>query len=84
VTDNLLVHQRQLGEGLEVLPVAFENIGQIINNGQARVRIPLTDLSPLPAVTQALCAALPANLCSILGTSPTIEDLLDLLNGGLG
>lgn len=81
VTDNLLLHQRQLSEGLEVLPVAFENIGLIINDGQARVRIPFTDLSPLPAVTQALCAALPANLCSILGTSPTIEDLLDLLNG---
>jgi virulence factor Mce-like protein len=83
VTDNLLVHQRQLGEGLEVLPVAFENIGLLVNNGQANVRIPLTDLSPLPALTNALCAALPAALCSALGTSPTIEDLLDLLNGVL-
>jgi virulence factor Mce-like protein len=84
VTDNLLEHQRQLSEGLEVLPLAFDNIGRIIHNGQANVRIPLQDLSPLPAVTQALCAALPANLCNALGTSPTIEDLLDLLNGVLG
>ena len=83
VTDNLLVHQGQLGEGLEVLPVAFENIGLLVDSGQANVRIPLTDLSPVPALTNALCAALPANLCSALGTSPSIEDLLDLLNGVL-
>jgi virulence factor Mce-like protein len=81
VTGNLLVHQRQLGEQLEVLPVAFENIGQIVHNGQANVRIPLTDLSPVPALTQAICAALPAALCSALGTSPTLQDLLDILNG---
>jgi virulence factor Mce-like protein len=84
VTGNLLEHESQLSEGLEVVPVAFENIGKIINNGAAQVRIPLQDLAPLPALTDAICALLPANLCNALGTSPTIEDLLDLLNGALG
>jgi virulence factor Mce-like protein len=84
VTGNLLEHQRQLEEGIAVLPVAFENIGMIVHDGQANVRIPLQDLSPLPGVTNLLCASLPANLCSALGTSPTLEDLLGLLTGALG
>lgn len=86
VTDSVLQHRNQLGEAVDTLPVAFDNLGRTVTvDGYVNVRIPLQDLSPLPDLTGAICAALPASLCNALSLDATtsIADLLNILNGGL-
>jgi virulence factor Mce-like protein len=86
VTTDLLKHRAQLGEAVEDLPLAFDNLGKAVTkNGYVNVRLPLQDLSPVPDLTNALCAALPANLCNALSLDPTttLSDLLNILGGGL-
>ncbi|WP_182920421.1 MCE family protein [Nocardioides cavernaquae] len=85
VTTDLLKHRAQLGEAVEDLPLAFENLGKAVtHNGYVNVRLPLQDLSPVPDLTDALCQALPANLCNALGLDPltSLSDLLNILGGG--
>lgn len=85
VTNNLLAHREQLGEAVETLPVAFDNLGRAVtHDGFVNVRIPLENLSPLPDLTGAICAAVPANLCNALSLSPTssLNHLLMILGGG--
>jgi len=82
VTSDILEHQNNLAEALEVVPVAFENLGLAVRTpGSVDVRIPLQSLSPARELTDALCAALPANLCNSLGLSPSLDDLLGVLGG---
>jgi virulence factor Mce-like protein len=84
VTTDLLKHRTQLGEAIEDLPLAFSDLGRsVTKNGYVNVRLPLTDLSPLPDLTNALCAALPAGLCAAAGldAGATLNDLLNLLGG---
>lgn len=86
VTGNLLQHSSQLAEGVETLPVAFDNLGRAVTvNGYVNVRIPLQDLSPVPDLTNAICAALPPALCNALSldAATSLNDLLNLLGGGL-
>ncbi|GGO91212.1 ABC transporter substrate-binding protein [Nocardioides phosphati] len=86
VTGNLLKHSSQLGETVETLPLAFDNLGRAVTvRGTVNVRIPLQDLSPLPDLTNAICSALGNNLCNALSLDPTttINDLLKILGGGL-
>lgn len=83
VTGNLLEHSAQLGETVETLPLAFDNLGRAVTvPGTVNVRIPLQDLSPLPDLTGAICAAL-GDLCNALSLSPgtTIDHLLGILGG---
>jgi virulence factor Mce-like protein len=86
VTSNLLEHQSQLAEGVETLPIAFENLGRTVTvNGYVDVRIPLEDLSPLPDLTGAICDALGAGLCDALSldAATSVNDLLNILKGGI-
>lgn len=86
VTDSLLEHREQLGEAVETLPVGFDNLGRTVSrNGYVDVRIPLENLSPVPDLTNAICQALPANLCSALSLDAvtSLNDLLEILGGGL-
>jgi virulence factor Mce-like protein len=86
VTTDLLKHRAQLGEAVEKLPLAFDNLGKTVTkNGYVNVRIPLQDLSPLPDLTNAICAAVPANLCNALGLDigSSLGDLLNIFGGGL-
>jgi len=86
VTNNLLKHSAQLGETVETLPVAFDNLGRAVTqSGSVNVRIPLQDLSPLPDLTGAICDALGHQLCNALSLDATtsIADLLKILGGGL-
>jgi virulence factor Mce-like protein len=84
VTNKLLNHRQQLGEAVQTLPVAFDNLGRTVTtDGYVNVRIPLEDLGPLPALTGAICAALPANLCNALSLNPqtSLNHLLMILGG---
>lgn len=84
VTTDLLKHRTELGEAVEDLPLAFSNLGKsVTNSGYVNVRLPLTDLSPVPDLTNALCAALPVGLCDAVGldAGATVNDLLNLLGG---
>lgn len=83
VTRNLLVHQADLAEAIEVGPLTFANIGDAISDdGRLKVRMPLRHLSPAHEVTDVLCDdVLPAGVCDELGTSPEIGDLLLALLG---
>ncbi|MDN4163045.1 MCE family protein [Nocardioides abyssi] len=83
VTRNLLVHQADLAEAIEVSPLTFANIGDAISDDERlKVRMPLRHLSPAHEVTDVLCDdVLPVGVCDELGTSP---DLLDLLRALLG
>lgn len=84
VTDNLLNHETQLKEAVEQLPIAFENLGKAVTvSGTVNVRLPLDDLSPVPALTDAICGAVGADLCNVLGldVANSLEDLLKILGG---
>ncbi|MBC9731887.1 MCE family protein [Nocardioides marmotae] len=83
VTRNLLVHQADLAEAVEVAPLTFENIGNAIDDDdRLDVRMPVRHLAPAPEVIDALCdGVLPAGVCDELGTSPDIGDLLLALLG---
>lgn len=86
VTDSLLEHRSELGEAVDTLPVGFDNLARTVTrDGYANVRIPLENLSPVPDLTNAICAALPANLCSALSldAGTTLNDLLEIIGGGL-
>ena len=83
VTGSLLRHGAELGEAVETLPVAFDNLGRAVKvNGYVDVRIPLQDLSPLPDLTGAICTAL-GELCHALNldAAATVNDLLAILGG---
>lgn len=82
VTDNVLAHEKELKEAVEQLPIAFENLGKTVRtNGLVDVRVPLDDLSPVPALTDALCGVVGADLCNSLGldVGATLNDLLSIL-----
>jgi virulence factor Mce-like protein len=84
VTDDLLEHEAELAESLEVLPVTFQNTGLAVDGHQRLdVKLPMRYLSPEQRITEPFCAALPAALCNELGTDPDIGDLLgNFLRGG--
>lgn len=85
VTDSVLEHRATLAEAVETLPLGFDNLGRTVSDGKVNVRIPLQDLSPLPDLTGAICDALPPALCNALSldAATSLNDLLNLLNGGL-
>lgn len=87
VVERLLDRERELAETVEVLPLTMRNIGDAIGaNRRLDVKIPTTDLSPVPQVTGPVCAALPV-VCHQLGTDPDLGELLnavlEFLGGGL-
>jgi len=84
VVDRLLERRRELEETVEVLPLALTNVGNGVGaDDRLNVKIPPTDLSPIAEQTDALCARLPFDLCSVLGTDPSFLDLLEAIVGGL-
>jgi virulence factor Mce-like protein len=80
VLENLVEHRAQLEETIEILPLAFRNVGDAVgDNNRVLVKLPPQYFSPVQPVTEALCqslADLPLDICQQLGTSP---DLLALL-----
>jgi virulence factor Mce-like protein len=83
VTENLLVHQSELIEAVEVSPLLFENIGNAIgDDDRLDVKMPLRYLLPGAELVDVLCDdVLPAGTCDALGTSPDLEGLLEALLG---
>lgn len=81
-TGQLLEHQESLEEAVEVLPLTFDNIDRAIVSGRLQVKLPLQYLSSQQAITEPLCAALPARICDQLGTDPDLMELLGALIGG--
>jgi len=83
VTAQLLEHQRELAEAVEVLPLTFGNIGRAVHDGRLRVKLPPRSLSPAPEITEPVCRLLPG-VCDELGTNPDVPGLLEGLLGGGG
>lgn len=82
VVENLLEHQAELAEAIEVLPLTLQNTGNAVTPGnRLNVKLPPTSLSPIRQLTDALCELAPADLCEQLGTNPSIEEILDGLLG---
>lgn len=83
VTENLLVHQAELAEAVEVAPLTFENIGNAVGeDDRLDVRLPPRHLSPVPELTDLLCDGVaPDGACDELGTAPDVADLLEALLG---
>ena len=87
VTDSLLEHQDSLVEVVEVLPLTMRNIGDAIGTegpyeDRLDIRLPATYLLPENAIVREVCDALPIRLCPLIGTSPSLEDLFELIGGG--
>lgn len=87
VTDSLLKHQKELAEVVEVLPLTMRNVGDAIGKegpykDRLNVRLPPTYLVPENQLAREVCDALPVPLCALVGTSPTLEQLFDVLGGG--
>ncbi len=81
VTDNLLRHQGELAEVMEVGPLTLGNIGDAIGkDDRLHVKLPLQHLSPAREVTDEICAALPF-VCEELGVAPSLPDLIRNLIG---
>ncbi len=84
VMRTVLDKRTQTAEVLRVLPLTLQNLQRMLApDGRIRVRLDLTTLLPvLGNVLPQLCAVLPGDLCSLLGTSPPIiGDLLNQLFG---
>jgi virulence factor Mce-like protein len=82
VTRTLLKHQAALIETVEVLPTLAQNLGLAVDdNRRLRVKLPVNDLAPGNQGIDSLCDQLPARLCDQLGTSPSLQQLLDDLVG---
>lgn len=84
VVERLLRREGELAETVEVLPQTLRNIGDAIDGGRLQVKIPPTDLSPVPELTEPLCEVLPADVCTRLGTDPDLGELLSALIGLMG
>lgn len=88
VTNSLLKHQSSLHEIVEVLPLTMRNVGDAIGKegpykDRLNVRLPPTYLIPENHLVREICDALPVRLCPLLGTSPSLQQLLEIL-GGVG
>ncbi|MDP9823210.1 MCE family protein [Nocardioides massiliensis] len=88
VTNSLLKHQSALHEIVEVLPLTMRNVGDAIGKegpyeDRLNVRLPPTYLVPENHLVREICDALPVRLCPLLGTSPSLQQLLEIL-GGIG
>lgn len=87
VTNSLLKHQSALTEIVEVLPLTMRNVGDAIGKegpytDRLNIRLPPTYLVPENHLVREICDALPVRLCPLIGTSPTLKQLLEALGGG--
>lgn len=71
--------QRELGELLEVLPLALENLQRADNGGTLPARMDPLALAPLGGVLTDICSQLPLNLCEVLDGTNALSDLGELL-----
>ena len=67
IMDALMEKQAQLAEVLEVMPLALQNLQRTNDNGRVPMRIDPTILLPLGEQISAVCDALPAGLCDLIG-----------------
>lgn len=82
VTEGILEHTEQLEEAVEVLPLVFDNLGRAVaTDDRLRVKLPLTHLSPVSPLTDAICGLVPV-VCENLGTDPDLGAILGGLLGG--
>lgn len=86
VLDSLLEHQAELAETVEVLPLTMRNVGDAIGTegpykDRLNIRLPPTYLVPENHLAREICDALPVRVCALLGTSPTLQQVLEALGG---
>ncbi|QIX26608.1 MCE family protein [Nocardioides sp. JQ2195] len=86
LSERILKHKGSLGEFLEVMPVAMENLGRAINDKKRLdVRLPVLDLLPGTELVHALCAPLgPLGdaVCRDLVGAQNLGEILDVLTSG--
>jgi phospholipid/cholesterol/gamma-HCH transport system substrate-binding protein len=82
---SLLTRRDSLTEILRVMPVTLENLRATLHHGRIRVRVDPMVLTPLGGLLNTLCNATPVDFCAKFGPSLlNLQNLLDLLTGGLG
>ena len=70
--ETVLDRRTDLEEVLAVMPLALQNLQRAEDDGRLTVRLPATALLPLGDALGDLCAALPLDLCTIIGgTDPS-------------
>lgn len=78
-----LRHQESFSEGIRVLPVAMQNLGQAINDrGRLDVKLPFLKILPGAELVAGLCELLPADLCDAIGPDLDLQEIITALLGG--
>jgi phospholipid/cholesterol/gamma-HCH transport system substrate-binding protein len=78
VMDTLMSRRSQLDETLRVMPVALQNLEQILHDGKLEVRVDPTVILPgLATVIDRMCSTGSAQLCAAFG--PSLLNLNNLL-----
>jgi phospholipid/cholesterol/gamma-HCH transport system substrate-binding protein len=78
----LVTNEGSLGQDLQVLPLALQNVARADHNHTLPVRLDPLVLLPLGNVLQSVCGLLPGNLCELLDGTGTLVNLLNTLLGG--
>lgn len=84
ISKRVMRHSTSLGESLEVLPVAMENLGRAVNDRQRLdIKLPMLSLlkiGDLPSLEKLCKDLLGKDLCNAVG--PDLGGLLDEILGG--
>lgn len=82
LSERILKHKGSLGEFLEVMPVAMQNLGRAINDKKRLdIRLPIKLLLPGTEVVHALCGASKLPLCEQLLGAQDLSEILNVLFG---
>ncbi|KRF17280.1 hypothetical protein ASG90_08240 [Nocardioides sp. Soil797] len=83
LSERILKHKDSLGEFLEVMPVAMQNLGRAVNDKRRLdVRLPIKLLLPGTEVAHALCGSSQLPLCEQILGAQDLSELLKILFGG--
>lgn len=85
ISKRVMRHSASLGEGLEVLPVAMENLGRAVNDRQRLdIKLPMLSLlkiGKLPSLEKLCKDLLGKDICNAVG--PDLGGMLEEILGGL-
>lgn len=83
ISTRFLKHQESFSEGIRVLPVAMQNLGQAVNDdGRLDIKLPILGILPGAEVIASLCGVLPAGLCDEIGPDLNLTQILAILLSG--
>ena len=82
---NVLTKRQQLGEILDVMPAALQNLQRLPHQGRLPTRITPTALLPLSGLLDQLCQNVPRPVCNVLNSvGDTLGNVLSGVLNGVG